>query len=144
MEIISSRTPEGQPNACPVCGALVKIEPSKPSGEATCPHCGHLLWFDSSPVTIIRIHDTGELEPPSPLWDRVLELVAPTICLDLSRFQGRSSAIVGKLILLRNRIEEANGRLTLVNVDPGIRDILLVMKLDFRVREDDSDPSDTD
>ena len=41
----SSRTPEGEPNFCPVCGHLVQIEPSRPPGDAPCPYCGHLLWF---------------------------------------------------------------------------------------------------
>jgi acyl carrier protein len=42
---ISSRTPEGSPNDCPVCGAFVHIEPSRPPGDAPCPSCGTLLWF---------------------------------------------------------------------------------------------------
>ena len=41
----STRTPEGQPNRCPICGKEVRIEPSWPPGDAPCPHCGHLLWF---------------------------------------------------------------------------------------------------
>jgi hypothetical protein len=41
----SSRTPEGMPNLCPVCGHKVLIEPSSPAGDAPCPFCGHLLWF---------------------------------------------------------------------------------------------------
>src|SRR5262245_40048083 len=41
----SSRTPEGQSNFCPVCRHEIKIEPSRPTGDAPCPHCGHLLWF---------------------------------------------------------------------------------------------------
>ena len=41
----SSRTPEGQPNRCPVCGHFVRLEPSTPPADAPCPHCGHLLWF---------------------------------------------------------------------------------------------------
>ena len=43
--IPSSRTPEGTPNRCPVCQAVICIEPSTPPGDAPCPHCGHLLWF---------------------------------------------------------------------------------------------------
>ena len=43
----SSRTPEGQPNRCPVCKHEVCIEPSNPPGDATCPCCGQLLWFPS-------------------------------------------------------------------------------------------------
>jgi hypothetical protein len=41
----SSRTPEGEPNLCPVCGNEVRLEASQPAGDAPCPHCGHLLWF---------------------------------------------------------------------------------------------------
>ncbi len=41
----ASRTPEGWQNECPVCGQAVIIEPSQPSGDAPCPHCGVLLWF---------------------------------------------------------------------------------------------------
>src|SRR5713101_4986302 len=42
---ISSRTPEGEPNYCPICKSLISIEPSHPPGDAPCPKCGHLLWF---------------------------------------------------------------------------------------------------
>lgn len=41
----SSRTPEGAPNRCPVCGHGFRIEPSQPLGDAPCPACGALLWF---------------------------------------------------------------------------------------------------
>lgn len=44
--MISSRTPEGDPNECPVCRQTLAIEPSRPPGDAPCPHCGQLLWFD--------------------------------------------------------------------------------------------------
>jgi acyl carrier protein len=49
---ISSRTPEGSPNRCPVCGADVVLEPSQPFGDAPCPSCGHLLWFVISGKTL--------------------------------------------------------------------------------------------
>ena len=49
--IPSSRTPEGQPNRCPICGHEVRIEPSAPPGDATCPFCGSLLWFNKGPLT---------------------------------------------------------------------------------------------
>jgi hypothetical protein len=44
----ASRTPEGEPNQCPICGREVRLEPSRPPGDAPCSYCGHLLWFDSS------------------------------------------------------------------------------------------------
>src|SRR5438309_8997725 len=42
---ISSRTPEGRPNHCDVCGHDLRLEPSIDSWDAPCPYCGHLLWF---------------------------------------------------------------------------------------------------
>jgi acyl carrier protein len=48
-DTISSRTPEGQPNRCPVCGGEIVIEPSLPVGDAPCPQCGVLVWFFDSP-----------------------------------------------------------------------------------------------
>ena len=42
---VSSRTPEGQPNSCPICDGIINIEPSEPFGDAPCPSCGQLLWF---------------------------------------------------------------------------------------------------
>ena len=50
--VVSSRTPEGTPNRCPVCGSEVLIEPSGPFGDAPCPRCGALLWFLALPDAI--------------------------------------------------------------------------------------------
>jgi len=69
--VISSRTPEGPLNHCPVCGSVVRIEPSLPFGDALCPHCGHLLWF-------VALSDRTSLFLPSEdaeRRERVLELV---------------------------------------------------------------------
>jgi hypothetical protein len=49
----SSRTPEGLPNRCPVCGNEIAIDPSRPAGDAPCPYCGHLLWFPM-PLAVFR------------------------------------------------------------------------------------------
>src|SRR6266496_150438 len=47
--MIASRTPEGDPNRCPVCGKDCRLEPSLPARDGPCPHCGHLLWFGEAP-----------------------------------------------------------------------------------------------
>jgi hypothetical protein len=51
---ISSRTPEGDPNRCVICGYDCRLEPSWPARDAPCPRCGHLLWFPagSGPVAV--------------------------------------------------------------------------------------------
>lgn len=42
---IASRTPEGEPAECGVCGVDVWIEPSLESRDGVCPNCGSLVWF---------------------------------------------------------------------------------------------------
>jgi hypothetical protein len=44
----SSRTPEGQPNRCPICGNEISVEASSPPGDAPCPRCGSLVWFSAA------------------------------------------------------------------------------------------------
>ncbi|MCE9562738.1 MAG: acyl carrier protein [Planctomycetes bacterium] len=41
----SSRTPEGTPHRCPVCGKTSAVEPSYPDSDSCCPNCGQLLWW---------------------------------------------------------------------------------------------------
>ena len=41
---VASRTPDGQPSRCPLCGASITIEFSEPPGDAACPKCGSLVW----------------------------------------------------------------------------------------------------
>lgn len=45
MNFIASRTPEGEPLACSLCGKVAAMEVSNPPGDAICPSCGHLLWW---------------------------------------------------------------------------------------------------
>ena len=42
---VSSRTPEGTPHECPLCGAISNLEPAFPGGDAVCPACGQLVWW---------------------------------------------------------------------------------------------------
>jgi hypothetical protein len=50
--MISSRTPEGEPNLCQVCAAEIRLEPSRPPGDAPCPNCGTLLWFSGRRISL--------------------------------------------------------------------------------------------
>jgi len=42
---ISSRTPEGFPHKCPICGEIALLEPAYPNGDSVCPACGSLVLF---------------------------------------------------------------------------------------------------
>ena len=56
----SSRTPEGLPNRCPVCGVEMRLEPSPDTYDAPCPACGSLLWFDPNASEFQQVFSTGE------------------------------------------------------------------------------------
>jgi len=51
---ISSRTPEGLPSRCPLCGADAAVEFSEPGGDAPCPSCGRLLWRSAELLERVR------------------------------------------------------------------------------------------
>lgn len=40
---ISTRTPEGDPHRCAICGGRVFTAASEPLGDSVCPRCGALL-----------------------------------------------------------------------------------------------------
>src|SRR5262245_48241819 len=42
----ATRTPEGDSGRCPMCGSELTLEPSVPPGDAPCPNCGCLVWFE--------------------------------------------------------------------------------------------------
>lgn len=68
---ISSRTPEGAPNHCPICDLSICIEPSNPPGDAPCPHCGTLLWFFDTSAGI-RFYESRTI---APLRDKFLQSI---------------------------------------------------------------------
>ena len=68
---ISSRTPEGTPNRCPICGAAICVEPVQPPGDAPCPNCGTLLWFSKLPDGLLFFDD----EEVRPLREKFLEIL---------------------------------------------------------------------
>jgi acyl carrier protein len=70
---ISSRTPEGTPNRCPVCGSDVRIDPSLPFGDAPCPKCGCLLWFVGVPP---ETHHFFEYDAAEPIREALLQRLA--------------------------------------------------------------------
>lgn len=65
---ISSRTPEGTPGECPICGKLFCLDPSRPSGDAPCPGCGVLLWF-------FTVNGVARMYPHSEISSRKRQLI---------------------------------------------------------------------
>lgn len=59
-----TRTPEGEPARCDVCGKASFVEPSRPPGDAPCPFCGTLLWLPETVYSRTRIEETLKRRAP--------------------------------------------------------------------------------
>ena len=60
--IVSSRTPEGEPGSCNVCGRILEVLISDPQKDACCPFCGSLVVTDGLCILEISISDRDNLD----------------------------------------------------------------------------------
>jgi anti-anti-sigma factor len=131
---ISSRTPEGRPNCCPVYGATLKIEPSDPAGDAPCAQCGQLLWFDGETIGDLQIvKPSGILQNPDSFDSLVeeIELRRRTrVDRDLSQVPYISSAVLARLIDFKKKVALAKGRVVLRRVPDDLRGVFQITGLD--------------
>ena len=91
---ISSRTPEGQPGHCPLCGNPVCEVPSEPIFDAPCPSCGHLLLFLTTSERTEILEFTEEREA------RIRKFLSERLGVDeakLSNQPGATSKLVNDL-----------------------------------------------
>ena len=85
-----ARTPEGEPNRCPVCGKDLQIEPSRPPGDAPCPHCGSLVWFDPDKPNGIEVRggrasklfEAAKKQADLGKYDNATELLSECVRID--------------------------------------------------------------
>ncbi len=85
---VSSRTPEGLPNRCPVCGSEIRLDPSHPPGDAPCPVCGSLVWFEE-----------GQTWKFCPGWLTKLAVVIVISALELAILLAMG-AVIGAIVLV--------------------------------------------
>ncbi len=141
---VSSRTPEGQPNRCSVCGAEVRIDPSFPIGDAPCPDCGQLLWFSNHSITVVQFAVDEEMDQSTgqQLLDLVKSLLSPRLLLDFQNVSFLSSAMIARLVLLNEEITTRGGKLLLINVNPNVYEVFKITKLHrrFEICADESEP----
>jgi anti-anti-sigma factor len=132
--VIASRTPEGQPNHCPVCDSDLRIEPSYPAGDAPCPRCGHLLWFtweDLGDVQVFKpMGDVLRAKSLDGLLDSLAIPAGRRFVLDLCEIQSFSSAAFVKLIMLKRKLVGVKGRLVIRHVHPDLMELFRITRLD--------------
>jgi hypothetical protein len=99
---ISSRTPEGEPNRCPVCGNVLAIEPSRPPGDAPCPYCGTFLWFPVSRLEAVpmQLEWHVPVSMPEPTGQACEETVA-TVGADASKSTHTGTVLAPVMAVLR-------------------------------------------
>jgi len=129
--MISTRTPEGFSNHCPVCGHDIRIEPSTvPVRDAPCPQCGCLLTFDVPAIPMVRCSEAELMNIFSQLANRVGAGEARLLRIDLGNVTFLSSEGLGALLKLARRATAAGNRITLCNLNPTIAEVFQITKLD--------------
>jgi len=101
---------------------------------------------EDSDVQIVSFENAGGLNDfrNSALRDSLYELVAshndPMLAIDLSKVDYLSSSGVAILVGLKRRVETKGGKIVIFHVQPIVRDLLAVMKLDrfFTISEDEA------
>ena len=98
-----------------------------------------------SDVPVVTFESAGGLNDfrNSALRDALYELVAthndPLLAIDLAKVDYLSSSGVAILVGLKRRVETKGGKIVIFHVQPIVRDLLAVMKLDrfFVISEDE-------
>jgi len=133
---VSFESIEGAPNCCPACGGEVTIQPSGPTGDFPCPHCGHLLWYLRRSVREVAI--LTFLPGQMCEWesvDQVDDVIAAIgnssrVVVNLSRLRSVSASFLGMLVRLHRRMAAAQAALRICGVRPESLQVFQVTKLD--------------
>lgn len=95
-------------------------------------------WFRAEavgPVTVVRFPHAGELtgEAVDAIADQLFQLVDEAGCrqmvLNLANVQSLESAMIGKILILNQKLLALGGRLKLCRVPPPIAEILVTARL---------------
>jgi anti-sigma B factor antagonist len=129
------------------CGATPRITDGRPSGGIR----DVMSAFNTrvqSDVLIVKFEAAAGLNDfrNNALRDALYELVqnrqSPLLAVDLQKVDYLSSSGVAILVGLKRRVDTHNGKIVFYHVQPVVRDLLGVMKLDrFFTITDEEDPA---
>ena len=103
-----------------------------------------LIVHEDHEITRIEFMDRNILEEGTiqVIGDEILGLVDreanPKLLIDFSRVEHLSSAALGTLIKINNKIKQKGGQLRLSNIDPQIEEVFTITKLNkiFQIHPD--------
>ena len=126
----------GAPPRCTFCGRELQADASSAGAEVPCRYCGHLVWFRSQEDTgFVVLNLMADLDLERADLERVGRLLvesagAPRVVLNLSNVEYVSSTFLGRLLAMQKRIDTAGGSLVLAGLNPVVREIFQVTKLE--------------
>jgi anti-anti-sigma factor len=135
-ETVSPETP-GQ--RCTLCGQEPPVDlmaPAETSGRALCPRCGRPVWFrvqELADAVILDLLPNMDLEATdlAVLGQAFLQTEKPPrIILNFALLSFVSSTFLARLVSLQRIVEATKGRLVLCGVNPVIREIFHITKLE--------------
>jgi len=102
---------------------------------------------DIGDVTVVCFTDRKILDEQNiqiigeQLFSLVDEMSRKQLLLNFSNVEYMSSAALGKLITLNKKVQATGGRLVLCNIDPQIREVFEITRLDklFTIRADEQE-----
>jgi anti-sigma B factor antagonist len=102
---------------------------------------------DIGDVTVVCFTDRKILDEQNiqvigeQLFSLVDEMSRKNLLLNFSNVEYMSSAALGKLITLNKKVQSIDGRLVLCNIDPQIREVFEITRLDklFTIRSDEQE-----
>ena len=141
----TSQTTDYLSHWCPVCVEEVAVEPSTFGTGAKCSICGRFVWCrvqEAHDAVIVNVLPTVDPERANMqlVGKKVLSSrSAPRIIVNLSGIEWVSSTFVNELLQLRMMVHGADGKLTLCGVQPIVREVLQITKLEslFNFAEDE-------
>ena len=121
---------------CPICGLDFVAGASSPSEDVPCTRCGHQIWFrieQGAAYVILGLLPSDSLESAdlTHVGESLLGTGAcPHIIVNFSLLQLISIRFFDGLLALQERVRAAGGRLILCGLNPVIREMLQVTKLE--------------
>jgi anti-sigma B factor antagonist len=102
---------------------------------------------DIGDVTVVCFTDRKILDEQNiqvigeQLFSLVDEMSRKHLLLNFTNVEYMSSAALGKLITLNKKVQASGGRLVLCNIDPQIREVFEITRLDklFTIRRDEQE-----
>jgi len=102
------------------------------------------VHFDADDIVRVELLDRNILEEAGiqQIGDEIGQVIdrqpVPKIIISFENVEHLSSAALGTLITLNNKVQQKGGELRLANIDPQIKEVFSITKLDklFQIHDD--------